>query len=108
MTTIKIQFNYEGKSIMLSARLKDDMTLCDCKGNESVEIFYDVTEDANVEVVMYRGPETDEMVTEAEYGIVWGKGDDGVIKGEFDVKCNVISVGRALKNAKKGIEVIEL
>lgn len=83
MITLKLQFDYEGKTHKLQANLKNDMTISETKGNQATDIVEDFGEDERwslifgehdlgyIEVVMYRDSETKEMLPEADYIIIW-------------------------------------
>lgn len=83
MITIKIEFNHEGKTHKLTACLKNDMTISNSKNNQGYDIIEDNGDDKrwslmfsteeypNIEAVMYRDSETNEMLLECDYLIIW-------------------------------------
>lgn len=99
MITLNITFDYEGKAHKLKACLKNDKTLSNNKQNQATDLtedfgderrwslyFADFDDEHDVEVVMYRDADGNKTL-EADYAIVWGKGDNGVIEDEVDAKC---------------------
>lgn len=96
MVTIKIEFEYEGKQHNLKAMLNNDLSkLSKSKNNNATEIVDDFGDDgrwslyfADVEVMMYRDADGDKQL-EADYAIIWNKGNNGVIEDEIDVKSSV-------------------
>lgn len=101
MITLNITFNYEGKKRKLKACLKNDMTLSANKQNQATDLiedfgdekrwslyFADFDEEHDVEIVMLRDAEGDKAF-EADYAIIWNKGDNGVIDDEVDAQCTV-------------------
>lgn len=102
MVTIKIEFKYEGKQHNLKAMLNNDLSkLSKSKNNNATEIvddfgddgrwslyFADFDDEHDVEVMMYRDADGDKQL-EADYAIIWNKGNNGVIEDEIDVKSSV-------------------
>jgi hypothetical protein len=102
MVTIKIEFEYEGKRHNLKAMLNNDLSkLSKSKNNNATEIVDDFGDDGrwslyfadfddghDVEVMMYRDADGDKQL-EADYAIIWNKGNNGVIEDEIDVKSSV-------------------
>lgn len=101
MITLNISFDYEGKKHKLKACLKNDKSLSSNKQNQATDLtedfgddtrwslyFADFDEEHDVEVVMYRDADGNKTL-EADYAIIWSKGDNGVIEGEVDATCKV-------------------
>jgi len=101
MITLNITFDYEDKKHKLKACLKNDKTLSNSKMNQATDLdedfgdelrwslyFADFDKEHDVEVVMYRDAEG-EKILEADYAIIWNKGNEGVIDDEVDAQCTV-------------------
>lgn len=101
MITLNISFDYEGKKHKLKACLKNDVTLSNNKQNQATDLtedfgderrwslyFADFDDEHDVEVVMLCDSDGNKTL-EADYAIVWSKGDNGIIEDEVDAKCKV-------------------
>lgn len=101
MITLNISFNYEDELYKLKACLKNDMTLSNSKQNQATELiegfgdekrwslyFADFDDEHDVEVIMLRDADGNQTF-EADYAIIWGGRDKGVIEDEVDAQSKV-------------------
>lgn len=101
MIILNISFNYEEEIHKLKACLKNDGTLSNSKQNQATDIsedfgeekrwslfFADFDNEHDVEVMMFKDADGNKTM-EADYAIIWGKGDNGTIEDEVDATCQV-------------------